>query len=85
MPSRVTVPELWVKVPPEWVKLGETLNVPDEDGAVRVPEEMVRVPLISTVPELPVNVPPDTVKPPLKVWVAVEAVYTPPLMVARPV
>ena len=55
------VPELWVKVPPEWVKLVETLNVPDEEGAVKVPDDISTAPLTSTVPLDPVNVPPDTV------------------------
>lgn len=67
LPSKDSVPELWVKVPPEWSKFEDTLKVPDEDGAVNVPEETVSVPLTSTVPVLPVNVPPETVSPPLKV------------------
>lgn len=69
VPSKVTVPELWVKIPPEWAKFPDTFSAV---GAVRVPEERVKAPFTSTVPELPVSVPPDMVNPPLKVCVAVE-------------
>ena len=47
LPSNVTVPELWVKVPPVMVKFPATVIVPA--GAVKVPEERVKSSLKSTV------------------------------------
>ena len=74
-PSKVTVPPLSVKVgEPDFVKLSEIVNDPDEFGAVKFPPERVKVPFTSTVPELPVKVPDETVRPALKVWVADPAV-----------
>jgi len=52
----------------EW--LGKRLKVPE--GAVNVPEEMLTV-VVVTSPLEPLKVPPLTVKPPLNVWVLVEA------------
>lgn len=53
---------------------------------MNVPLDSAKVPLTSTAPDAPeVNVPPEMVKPPLKVWVPVEAEYVPPETVARPV
>lgn len=47
VPSKVTVPELWVKVPPVMVKLFATVMVPE--GAVNIPEESVKAALRSNV------------------------------------
>ena len=82
LPLNVTVFVPGVKVPPVWDQLPETSNVPE--GAVKVPKDKVML-VVATVPVEPVNVPPLTVKPPLKVWVAVEAWYVPPETVVRPV
>ena len=70
VPFSVTVPPLEVKVPPELFQLPETFILPL--GAVSVPDDNVTVAVV-TVPLEPVKTPPLTVKPPLKVWVAVEA------------
>src|ERR1041384_3478681 len=65
-PFIVTVPLLWLKVPPVCVQLPEILKAPEEFGAVRVPLLSATVPA-ETVPLEPVKVPPDTVKPPPRV------------------
>lgn len=54
--SKVTVPPLALHVgEPDLVKLPETVIVPD--GAVNVPPDNVKSPLMSSVPAPPVNVP----------------------------
>lgn len=56
LPSNVTVPPLWLKVPPEIVTAPDT-NM-SELGAVKTPLLRVKVLLISSVPALPEKVPP---------------------------
>ena len=70
LPLNVTVLVPGVKVPPVCDQLPETSNVPE--GAVKVTKDKVML-VVATVPVEPVKVPPETVNPPLKVWVAVEA------------
>ena len=74
-----------MNVPPVWSQLPETVKVPDEPGAVRVPEEITTFVVLTKLLEAPVNVPPAIVNPPLKVCRAVEGVYVPPLIDVRPV
>ena len=59
-----------VNVPPDLDQFPETEKTPD--GAINVPE-FKAILVVVTAPVEPVNVPPAIVKPPLKVWVAVEA------------
>lgn len=70
VPSKVTVFEPGVKVPPVWAQFPDTVKAPL--GAVRVPEDKVTAPFTSTVPVEPVKVAPETVTPPLKVLVLPE-------------
>jgi hypothetical protein len=69
--SKVTVFEPGVKIPPECAQLPDIVKLPE--GAVSVPEDKIKSPFTSTAPVEPVKMPPEIVKPPLKVWVAVEA------------
>ena len=62
--SNVTAPEEFVKVP-ELAKLPAIVKLPELFGAVKVPEEMVTLPLASMDPLVAVNVPPSTVKVPV--------------------
>ena len=55
VPSNVTVPELWVKVPPVIVKFPATVIVPDVE--VNVPPERVNLSLMSMVEFPPEKVP----------------------------
>ncbi len=60
--ARVTVPELWVKVPLVRDQLPPTVKVSDEPGAVRVPPEMVRLLLTAKVSSEISRVPAGTAK-----------------------
>src|SRR5262245_23137785 len=62
---KLTVPVPGVKVPPALDQLPETLNAPEEFGAVKVPLAKVTL-VVLTVPPAPVRVPPLIVRPPLK-------------------
>ena len=44
MPLKVTVPLLWLKVPPEWVKLPAIVSW---EGALKVPADKLKFLLIS--------------------------------------
>ncbi len=70
-PSKVTVFELGVNVPPVLAQLPDIVKLPE--GAVKVPLDKVNAPLTSAPPVEPVKIPPEMVKPPLRIWVAVEA------------
>ena len=82
VPLKVTVPLLAAKVAPLLVQLPETFNCPDDDDAVKVPLFKVSV-VVLTIPLEPVKVPPEMVRPPLSVWVLVEAAYV-PVTVVKP-
>ena len=68
-PLKVTVPELWLKVP-EFAQLPDTFMFPL--GAVSVPDVIFTL-VVVTVPDEPVNVPPLIVNPPFKLCVVVDA------------
>ena len=82
VPSRVTVPPLGSKVPPDLTQLAERRV---ELGAVNVPPEIVVVALMSKLPVPAVRVPEVIVRPPVKVVVAVEPSSVPPETVVEPV
>ena len=77
VPLKSTVPVPAVNVPPVWSQLPETVNVPEEPGAVRVPEEITTFITLSEVLEEPVNMPPETVRAPDTVTVLLPAERVP--------
>ena len=67
VPLKVTVPEVCVNVPPVLAHVPDTLNVPEEPGAVNVPNDMDMFVALTKLLEAPVKMPPAIVSPPLKV------------------
>ena len=68
-PVKDTVPLLCVNVPPLFVQLPVTLNVPVEPGALNEPLLKIRfvVIVLPAIPDNPVYAPPEIVRPPLNV------------------
>jgi len=81
MPSRVTVPELFVNVPPEVVQLPATVKDFPATGAFKAPEEMTTELEAMTNPLVAVNVPPLTVIVPVTVRVKVDRFKVPAVTV----
>ena len=82
LPSKFTVPLLWLNVPPEDEIFPEIFMFPD--GAVNVPEEIVNPPFKSNRVLGAVNVPEEIVNPPKVSEVFVPTDKSPPLIVRNP-
>ena len=78
VPSKVTVPELWVKVPPAQVLQCPATVKRAPSGAVRVPAVMITLLSASIVPSVAVRVPPSTVSTPVTAKIELESISSVP-------